>query len=167
MARTPRPANLAVEITELRIQRVALLDRLEALRASPIALREAESRIDALLDQAERDAREWLSFESLVSVSGGSRVNLDTAATRTPLGLQLVLGGRPAIRAALLKEAAALIGDRGVDEAVREGTERKIRAEILVVEIAEEAICRDAEAVGAPIVRRPDADPAVFLREYL
>lgn len=170
------------DITELRERRLRLLEKINELEVAPLTDAEIGQRVDALLDSAEHDARSRLSFEALsgrgeytstdsgiAKVLGASNIvsiaGIGAVSSKPEvLGALCLLGLRSTFRENLIREAIAVRKGQPMTEIEREGALRRLRADLLDCEAAEEAAISEAAAAGVAIARRPDADMAIVLR---
>lgn len=154
------------DVTALRGRRLAIVEQIDSVRAAPVTDAEIVSRVDRVLDAAEREARNRASF-SLLAARASRAFDLDAALAVSPLGVLSLLGQRESITERLVAEAKTARNGTPLSDAAREAEIERLQRELEDIERAEESAIREAEAAGAAIPRRADANPAIFLLESL
>lgn len=160
-------------IAEVRERRLALLAEREHVAAAPMPPDDATPAVEAWLDEVA--AGFDVSFRSMLHPDwrsspglsfprnhGGSGVDA-APAVRQLLGL-LVMTNRDAVRDIIERSLAdAVEGREAISNADRARRLGALDAEITAIERAEEALVREAEAAGLPVLRREDARPEIVL----
>lgn len=158
-----RSALAALEEIEAARGRVAEAKvLLGELAAMPVPQAEAEAALDAALARFSERAAEALTVTSLTR----PRLRPDFAPELSHSDVVALLIGLHE------KEIRKIVGAKLKDVYTgrvvlppdeRDARAAKIAADLLVLEIAEEAAIRRAEAAGVPVDRRADANPAAVL----
>lgn len=151
-------------IEEIRLQVIVLQDQRDQLRRLPVDRQRALAALDDGIAQmaARLDARNLMA--GLTRPSGG-RPHFDLTTipdALTPVWLAVLCPDR------LRQHFADLIDDvyesrDDLPEAARAAEHARLDAEILSVELMEEALVRSAERAGLPVLRRADLDPRAAL----
>lgn len=164
--------EIAQELDATRLRRSQLLQERRALALAPVAKSDVASRIKALLDNSEATARRAFVPDGLIRHAPDDEfirtdAGLPEVFRSSPLGALCLLGFRAAVEKVLLAEAAKVATGRSYTTSEREAEGERLADAIADCEIAEEHLIREAEAAGFDLLRRPDADPALFLLEEM
>lgn len=149
---------------------------IEAIEVAPQTMAEAMAAFDAWCDRAAQEAVDALPIRRLldpVAARAGLTVQpIARSADATPdaspiaqaaLGM-VFLTCRDTLREVIEGQVADLLGGRDAISAdERAARTDRARAELLALELAEEAAIRAMEAAGITIARRGDADPRALL----
>ncbi|WP_157017819.1 hypothetical protein [Mesorhizobium xinjiangense] len=155
-----------------RAKRLALLEERQSIEGAPIDPAESETRIGALLDEAERDAKRYFRPACLVTPSGAglsTDPGIAEAFKHSPLGAMCLLGFREEFSEALTEIAQSQIQskDRAFAAEERRDALARVDAAIRDAERNEEIMIRGAEEAGFSVNRRADAPMEFMLAEEL
>lgn len=164
------------KVEELREAIEDKLQEIEAIEVAPQTMAEAMAAFDAWCDRAAHEAVDSLSIRRLLHPAAtregltiqptARSINATPDAShiaQTALGL-VFLTCRDTLRDVIEGQLADLLGRRealSADE--RAARTDRARAELLEMELVEEAAIRAMEAAGIPLARRGDADPRALM----
>jgi len=160
-------------IDEVRSRRLALVAERDRVANAPVPLEDAERALDAWLDEIAGGVN--FSVRSLAYPTWGSRPSLgfirrpdapmlDAQPAVEQVFAMLIASNRAAVRDLFARALADdLEGIETVTNADRARRLGALDAEIMAIERAEEALIREAEAAGLPVLRREDARPEIVL----
>jgi len=161
--------NLLEQISEIR-------DAIYPLHAERASLQQLKRSRTELVAEVDRRITELVNagraqmLTDLRRIAVGDMPNFLVAEAiggsartiRTDLGPVLAaLLGEDALRAAFLRDLER--APDGLDSAAKADRLKEIEAELLTLEMREEALIVDAEAQGLAVFRRPDARPEIVL----
>lgn len=135
---------------------------LAELAAMPVPQAEAEAALDAALARLSERGAEALTITSLTR----PRLHPDFAPELSHFDVVALLIGlnAQAVRKVVGAKLKAFYAGRAIlAPAERDARAKKVGAELLELELAEEAAIRKAEQAGLPVDRRADADPRATL----
>ncbi|WBU51886.1 hypothetical protein [Paracoccus sp. SCSIO 75233] len=154
-------AQMKQGVGDLRDKRLAILDEIDRIESLPALRSDVIAAIDRGLDRMIAEGQDAVYTPGLVRNSGGAVFE----PPRTEAVMGLLVGAN---RAAFREQLIALIDqsytqpEMPLEDRAREL--KRLRTDLHDVEMAEEALIREAERVGNPILRRRDTDGDILLR---
>lgn len=154
-------AQMKQGVGDLRDKRLAILDEIERIESLPALRSDVIAAIDRDLDRMVEEGLETARFSMSMQYERGPRFE----RPRTEAMIGLLIGAN---RAAFREQLIAMIDERytqpemPLEERAREL--KRLRTDLHDVDMAEEAMIREAERAGNPILRRRDADGDILLR---
>lgn len=150
--------------------------RLTAIEGAPQDLETSLAAFDAWLDHAATDAVDRLNFHQaaspewrgpqlpIIGVNVGDRIAKDASPAAEVLFGLIALIGRDHLREVVKGQLLdRLGGEAGMTASIRAKKTTAALADILLAELAEEAIVRTMEGAGVAVYRSPDADPRALM----
>lgn len=171
-----KPKNAAVremrsDIETVRGKRIELIAERRTLDRAPVSRAEIETRVDRLMADREAEARAIFVPEGLTRQGGAgfmTDANLPTIENSNLIGALILFGFGDAVRKSLIAEAVSASTGKSFSTAQREAERDRIAKDLAAQERIEEALIRSLEEAGiSSVLRRPDADPALFLLEKI
>ena len=168
MAKSPNPAVL---VNQLRSLRQRLLEERADIVAAAADRDEAIEALDEGLDALAKEALSDVNLAGLIETrEGGAPVFSVPSNPGASTDTRLILGfvaliNREALRDALIRTKidAPLQGRERLATAAKRKALAALDEKLTRQEVREEVSIREAEANGAEILRRADADPAIVL----
>lgn len=157
-------ADIAGAIEEVRLAIIVAQDQREQLRRLPVDRQRAEAAIDEGLAMMARKLDVRNIMAGLVRPTSGSP-RLDLGHVPEALFAPWLATIAPdALRSFFLGQVDDVYADRDdPPEDQRPAMIARLDTQVLGLELTEEALVRQAEASGIPILRRGDADPRTVL----
>lgn len=154
----PAVAAIRTEISNTAAS-IAAIERVNANRV------EARAKADAYVARSVAQGQELARLASRLAVKGdiAEAFRLPTRFDRVDLGPILALAlGQKAFEKIIAASLAEFAPD-GPDAAERARSIAELKQQLHALEVEEENLCTASEATRYPVLRRPDADPAVVL----
>ena len=148
-------------VGDLRDKRLAILDEIDRIESLPALREHVIAAIDHGLDRMIADGQDGVYTSALVRNPAGPVFR--PPQPEAMIGL-LVGANRTAFREQLIGLIDGSYDQPEMPQEDRLRELKRLRTDLHDVEMAEEALIRDAERAGNPILRRRDADGDILLR---
>lgn len=155
-------ADFFADLTALRDNREDLLEERQAVENSLLPQDDTMKAVDSWLDEIERQGE--LPVGGFAAGSAGDHPRLYGPGAVMWLAALIIGINRKAVR----EHIADLVGEYYLPRLSCTAAEKASRlaaidAQIRELEVREEALVRQGEAIGLSVLRREDADPAVVV----
>lgn len=162
-AATTALTGINTAIAEVRAEIAAVQNQMAKLEDRPVDRATIEATLDHGLEGlAGRGSYAFKLLARRLTGWGGEGSHFEIADD--DLGPMMVAMLRDQLRAGALAAVAQVMGsDTGITEEERDTERARLEGEVLALELAEEALIREAEAAGLSIPRRTDMHPAAEL----
>lgn len=159
--------DLLADIESVRAKLVDLRMERRHVERSPISQQEIGERVARIVEEREAEARALFAPEGLSRQDGVGFLddgNLAAVERSNLIGALALLGLGDTVRQSLVAEATAASSGKSYSADQRSAELIRIDKDFATQERIEEALIRSLEDSGVTsMLRRPDANPAIFL----